>query len=548
MKYRAIFRVLFPSLVILSALLAACTGEGKKSQSLYPYGWPRSNDEHFDTLSMQCERFWYSLGEYGETDSLERTLDEMKKLANTKNRDEMWARVGYWRGRLLSLKGYEKEAEREFQSAEKMARRAGDLYTITRIEASSEPDWVTPDIKRCSTLMCQSEIMHRAGDLPYYAGRLMELGVLLVKIGDPKAGLGYLERADSLFGVSGHESWQLGNRINISDAMAASGDSVGATEILHSLLQDSLFVQNPAAVNIALSNRYVFGHDVEALHRAYQQASVDSLGNEAVALSATFIADEFLKREKIDSARYYAGVASKCIQGVDNYSFLQDYYRTMAQLSHQEKNYQAEAEWRRKAWENHALLDNESEAISIVRSDFQYFTERQNIIAEANRKKRAAIRWSVVGLLLLLACGISATSVIRSQRQKLKIANAELDLQKSRRKLMAMKLVIESQKNGEVVPAEMQEDFITVFSETNPGYVTRFREQYPSSTDSDIRLAVLLNMGIDNKQIARILGIRTDSVKQARWRLRQHMGLQPGQKLEEAVAWLRDTDINSGKK
>lgn len=42
-------------------------------------------------------------------------------------------------------------------------------------------------------------------------------------------------------------------------------------------------------------------------------------------------------------------------------------------------------------------------------------------------------------------------------------------------------------------------------------------------------------MGLDNNKISRLMMIRPESVKQARWRLRLKMGLDKGESLDEAI-------------
>lgn len=47
-------------------------------------------------------------------------------------------------------------------------------------------------------------------------------------------------------------------------------------------------------------------------------------------------------------------------------------------------------------------------------------------------------------------------------------------------------------------------------------------------------------MGLDNNKIARLLVIRPESVKQARWRLRKMMGLDKDVSLDDAIRALRN--------
>lgn len=63
----------------------------------------------------------------------------------------------------------------------------------------------------------------------------------------------------------------------------------------------------------------------------------------------------------------------------------------------------------------------------------------------------------------------------------------------------------------------------------------RLRKDYPSLTGADLRLASYIAMGMENKHIARVMSIRPESVKQARWRLRGKLGLAPGESLDDLM-------------
>ena len=59
-------------------------------------------------------------------------------------------------------------------------------------------------------------------------------------------------------------------------------------------------------------------------------------------------------------------------------------------------------------------------------------------------------------------------------------------------------------------------------------------------SDTYVKLATYIYMGLDNNKIARLLVIRPESVKQARWRLRKMMGLDKDVSLDDAIRALRN--------
>lgn len=153
------------------------------------------------------------------------------------------------------------------------------------------------------------------------------------------------------------------------------------------------------------------------------------------------------------------------------------------------------------------------------------------------------------------------------QRQRLQRIRSELEMEKMQRRILAMQIAmqekdtildsvgnevasltandeisraagnrIESSLKANAVASHERASFIETFSSINPSFSKRLKEHYPSFTDSDIKLASFIAVGLDSKHIARILAIRPESVKQGRWRLRSKMGLTTGQSLEQAIA------------
>lgn len=80
-----------------------------------------------------------------------------------------------------------------------------------------------------------------------------------------------------------------------------------------------------------------------------------------------------------------------------------------------------------------------------------------------------------------------------------------------------------------------RETFIESFTAVHPEFPQRLREVNEAFTDLDIRLASFIAMGMDTKHIAATMGVRPESVKQARWRLRTKLGLEKGASLENAL-------------
>ncbi len=79
------------------------------------------------------------------------------------------------------------------------------------------------------------------------------------------------------------------------------------------------------------------------------------------------------------------------------------------------------------------------------------------------------------------------------------------------------------------------DSFLYTFASINPNFTQRLKEAYPELSPMDLKLAAFAALNLDINQVARILGIKTESVKQSRWRLRRKLGLTAGQNLEDAL-------------
>ncbi len=91
-----------------------------------------------------------------------------------------------------------------------------------------------------------------------------------------------------------------------------------------------------------------------------------------------------------------------------------------------------------------------------------------------------------------------------------------------------------------IAGGEEWDTFQQLFVKVNPDFISRLHAAYPALSDSYVRLATYIYMGLDNNKIARLLVIRPESVKQARWRLRRMMGLDKDTPLDDAIKSLGD--------
>jgi len=190
-----------------------------------------------------------------------------------------------------------------------------------------------------------------------------------------------------------------------------------------------------------------------------------------------------------------------------------------------------------------------------------------SMLRENERAQRMKLNFLGTLLVVLMGAGAIYFMLYRKQkRHQIASRNSRLEMEKNRRHLLAVMLAMEEKDNlfnslkseieamrkegtigtPEAVRIENSiklhlaggeewETFQQLFGQANPDFVSRLHNAYPTLSDTYVKLATYIYMGLDNNKIARMLVIRPESVKQARWRLRRMMGLDKDVSLDDAI-------------
>ena len=82
--------------------------------------------------------------------------------------------------------------------------------------------------------------------------------------------------------------------------------------------------------------------------------------------------------------------------------------------------------------------------------------------------------------------------------------------------------------------------FKLYFEEVNENFFTSLQENYQNITINDLKLAALIKLNLNIKEAASVLNIEPDSLKKARYRLRQKFGLNTNDSLGEFLTQLEN--------
>ena len=92
---------------------------------------------------------------------------------------------------------------------------------------------------------------------------------------------------------------------------------------------------------------------------------------------------------------------------------------------------------------------------------------------------------------------------------------------------------LEQLNHSRILTDEDWSEFKSMFEKVYPGFFSRVKENFPTITPAEQRIASLIRLQFSAKEMADILGVSVDSVHKTRQRLRQRMELSSEVNLEE---------------
>ncbi len=85
---------------------------------------------------------------------------------------------------------------------------------------------------------------------------------------------------------------------------------------------------------------------------------------------------------------------------------------------------------------------------------------------------------------------------------------------------------------------KMWEDFNTRFVSVNQDFYKKLNENYPNLTPNDQKLCALIKLNFSTKEMARLLGVSSEAIQKARYRLRKKMNLEREVNLTQYISSL----------
>ena len=546
---------LLPLLIIILSITSGC----RRNDNLSPYGWKCISPE-VDSLTLKLEHSWL----IGANDSLRRTfVNEMRSIADRHPEQPLLkVRADYWEGRMLIREGLDDEGMALYRRALSANDSAANPYETHRLHWAMEPPSLPFNIQSYEYLLDQTRFFEKSGDVVLAGATAMDMGSFLNGIGQTQRALRWLDRADSLFLIAGMDSIVLANRLNRCDFAAAAGDTVETVRQLYTLMADPQFRKDPNAVDLARYYLYLYGRDTVALFDAYEAVRYAPDKEDLAAMYEGFLAGVYLNRQQLDSAVYYADKAVKKFDLLWNTRMRIDVLAWVGEVARHTGDTGRAQEFLSRRLEEMETLFDETKREDILNHEMAIKLAQLDYDNDRRYLRSRILTISALAIALLAISLIAFIYYRRLNRHKLRMMEQELTNEKTMRKLLATQVALQQRQTligdiqrsvastddetGHIVDSAIRtykataegeaSTFVETFGELHPRFIPRLLEAYPTLTTSDCRLLTLIAVGMSSKQIAGTLGIRPESVKQSRWRLRTKMHLDSDTTLESALA------------
>lgn len=549
--------------LIVLLLIVSC----ENSRRLEPFRW-ESVSPTVDSVMLALE---YAFYDYAPVERLQEKVDLLEQTSvDDKYSEIMGIRTQYWRGRLLQRMALKDSAERLLRTALSDADSVRYPYEFFRLRALVRQSSKVRDAQSYRDIDEESRYYSRIGDIPMLASTYIYMGTILYTIGEMEKGLEYMEKADQLNTDLGFDKLVSRNAINIANVLFRSGRMSEGYEKLHGLLEVPDIRSDSSVYNLVMRNLYAHTKDVSWLIRAYKDVEHDMMFRSLQGLYQMLLSYHYYETGQRDSAAYYSRLAMGNIDYVEDYGYkgmiMQSYASTM------------ESEGKIDSalyYEKRYIEYADSDITRMQQAEVLRMANIREVSLAMTREHEQTqhMRMTFLWILFVVIMGAAVVYFMLYRRQKrhqIASRDSRLEMEKNRRHLLAVMLAMEEKNNlfnsmkvdlermrkeGSIGSTEAMalentikvhlagekewDTFQQLFVQVHPDFVERMHRAYPTLSDSYLKLATYIYMGLDNNKIARLLVIRPESVKQARWRLRRMMNLGKDESLDEAIRALR---------
>lgn len=404
------------------------------------------------------------------------------------------------------------------------------------------------------------------GDSLATAAALNNIGLVHLSLGDSLTAISYFNDSQLLYHKLGLERMEKRSQLSIAQANIRMNPQL-YDSIMTDLYTDALAKRDTLALTIILHNKYVKDYDPRYIAEAYELVRNKPGFENAEAYYKNIIASGLLASGQYpDSARMLARSAIRQISPSMLPEYVLSIYKIYASVLESENKLDSAVLFLRMSL---AMQDSISQvnALNQVAKNIMHhkISESRNATMKAQMHDR--IMYACVIIAILFIAMVIIILLFR-RHNNLKQAKIESELQLTRNQLQLASSLLVVKENENAIDTtvktikELMDDgriqyadgirvysalkahlnnhaeldtFQKVYADIHPEFTGRLLELCPNLSENQIRLAKYIAMGMDNRQISRVMRIEYKSLITARYRLRTKLGLSKEDSLESLL-------------
>lgn len=541
--------------IITTIILVGCShGDPARGPRVWTAVTPQ-----FDSVSRQLERSYLNPTPLFVRDSLTRSLPDVKTTAGRAQRL-------YWDARLARITNLPERADSLVSEGLAAIDSAAYPYEWARLISIRASLPTIPVRKAYDLTVDNLRYFTEAGDSLMTGATLMSLGAIMWCINDTAPAARYYMMADSIFTLTGNEHYRVRNLVNIANILDRPETLDRRDSLMSFLLTSPVARADSSYYHTVLRNEYLNTGDPIYLRRAYDFVKDAPQMEAERAAYQGMLADYFISVEQPDSVTKYARMAYNDLDKVTKQYDRMTILNAMAFTAYCNGEYDASLDFYRGFLDARLTFEQERFSLETTKADYRSGFEQMRR-EEQMRHAREREIWIVA---LILACALAvAVGVVfyfRVEKARVKRERAEVELMQNRNYLSACALAIDEKdriidslvksvdkmhSDGKIAGSEAREltanvrrslnnslereTFTELHKKLHPEFIRRLKKDFPMLTESQLKHAAYIAMGLSAKQIAQIMNIEYESVKKSRTRLRARMELPPGSSLEDTL-------------
>lgn len=541
-------------LSLLNLVLICSCGHHEK---LSPLGWQRISGE-VDSLTVAIERCIHN---DENADSAFVLLNELYEVSRSYPKNFLKGRIDLFKVGIHCLKFENEEARHLLTQLKNNTDSATEPYLYNRILSSEVYVDSLSGFETQMKILKHIHYYESVGDSVSLAINLIYLSNCYLQIGDAHSSLSANLRANNIMLKIGYKESSLKNSLNLMLIYNILGDTISRNNLTRALLKNQ-YKDNIKYSTALLVDAYYFLQDPIYLYSAYQNIKGKSEMASLTAVVEAILADMHLNNNRMDSASWYANNSLRKISLVKDNTHKAEIYSVMSKIKEHERKPEEALYFYKRMKESDDSARDESNPVTFAKMRYQLDMENHRQMTEQHNKE-TQLKWTIGVLTFGLAVAIVIIQLmVRSVRLRALIRLARKERDKSYRKAAVTMLsvtekdnrlkdmekrIASSQEEGNISVTHAQQllnalkmnithstdwsNFAEYFSRLHPNFEENLKSKYPTLTSKQLQLCCYMKIGLDNQRIAQIMNVKTESVWQTKWRIKQKMGLDSDEKL-----------------